>query len=100
MTDATPDRSPQEADLTPIKKYFDHEGHNRDDDFEFIAGWVEERQFKTPEDMYLELRNIEQRLGRNDISEDRIIRIKNYIKARARLDSSWKEIMSMERGNV
>jgi uncharacterized membrane-anchored protein YjiN (DUF445 family) len=98
--DTTPDISIDNANLTPIKKYFDYQGHDRDEDFEFMAGWAEERQFKTPEDMYIELKNIEQRLGTANISEDRINKIKNYIKARARMDLAWKEMMSMERGNV
>jgi len=87
----------QEAQISPIKKYFEYESHDRDDDFEFIAGWAEDREFKTSDDMYLELRQIEQRLGSPSISEDRITKIKNYIKARARLDGAWKEIMSMEK---
>jgi len=87
----------QEVEISPVKKYFDYEGRDRDDDFEFIAGWAQERGFKTPDDMYLELKQIEQRLGTANISEDRITKIKNYIKARARLDGAWKEIMSMEK---
>lgn len=86
----------QEIELSPVKSYFGYEGKDRDDDFEFIAGWAQERGFKTPEDMHVEMRQIEQRLGTGHISEDRINRFKNYVKARARLDSAWKEIMSME----
>lgn len=95
--DADISQHQQEIEIAPIKSFFTYEGHDRDDDFEFIAGWAQDRAFKTPEDMHLEMSLIEDRLGTAHISEDRITRFKNYVKARARLDSAWKEIKSMER---
>lgn len=87
----------QEIEISPVKQFFGYEGKDRDDDFEFIAGWGQSQEFDSPEDFHLALKKIEQRLGTSHISEDRITRIKNYIKANARLEDAWKEIMSMER---
>lgn len=89
----------QEVDRHPVKEYFNYEGRDRDDDFDFLAGWAQDQGFKSPEDMKIELKKIEQRLGTSYVGEDRITRVKNYLNKKAKLDSYWKEIVSMERGN-
>lgn len=87
----------EEIDRYPVKQYFNYEGRDRDDDFDFFVGWSQDTGIKTPEDMHLELKKIEQRLGDVYVGEDRITRIKNYLIKKAKLDSAWKDIISMER---
>jgi predicted transcriptional regulator YdeE len=81
----------------PVKQYFNYEKNDRDDDFDFFAGWAIDEGMKTPEDMKLKLKEIELRLGTTYLDEDRITRIKNYLVSQAKLKDAIKNVMSQER---
>jgi len=90
----------QEIDRYPLKEYFNIEGRaaELDGDFDFILGWAQERGIKTPEDLKLELRKMESRLGTASIHESRITKVKNYLKTDAKLTALLKDMASQEQG--
>lgn len=90
----------QEIARYPVKQHFGIEGASPEynEDCDFISGWAEERGIKTSEDLRLELKKIESKLGSPHLSETQIKRVVSYLRSDAKLTAALKEMASHERG--
>ena len=87
-------------DHTPLKQYFGIESPYDDgwgEDFDFIISRAQGKAMKR-EDMLLELKNIELKLGSPTPGEKRWHRIKHYLSLQDKLDGTLKEMAAHERG--
>lgn len=83
----------------PLKRYFGIEKAYDDgygDDLDFILGWAVDKGVPTEDDLMVELRKIETRLGSAQLGETRLSRIKNYLKLDGKITSHMKELKAME----
>jgi hypothetical protein len=84
-----------EVDRFPLKKYFGIDetfDSGWGEDLDTINKWGERRGFKTHEDMLLELKKIEIKLGTPSLGENRVTRLKNYLTLDEKLGSVLKEM--------
>lgn len=101
MSDATGElevNTLNQIDRVPLKQYFGidtiyDDGYGKD--LDFIIEWSRESQIK-PEDLTLELRKIETRLGQPSTGENRLTKVKNYLRTMKALDSTMKELVAQE----
>lgn len=88
-----------QTDHTPLKQYFGIETPYDDgygDDFDYINRWASERNL-SKEDMLLEIKKIESRLGSPMQGEKRWHRVKHYLSLDAKLTNTLKEMAAHER---
>lgn len=90
----------EEISRFPVKQYFGIEGASPEynEDCDFISGWAQQKGIKSNEDMQIELKKIEHRLGIPTLGESQIKRIVSYLRADAKLTSALKDVASHERG--
>lgn len=90
----------QEIERYPVKQYFGIDGASPEynDDCDFISGWAQQKGIKNPEDLRVELKKIEHRLGAPNLSESQIKRFVSYLRSDAKLTAALKEVSSHERG--
>jgi hypothetical protein len=89
-----------QTDFTPLRQYFGIEqpyDSGYGEDFEFILRWAGDRKMST-EDMKLELKKIEMRLGDPQPGENRWHRVKHYLSLNTKLDNTLREMASAEKG--
>lgn len=90
----------QETDRLPLKQYFgitDSYDTGYGNDLDFINGWARNKGMKT-EDMLVEIKKIEQRMGSPMPGENRYHRIKHYLSLDEKLTNTLKEMSAFERG--
>lgn len=90
----------EEISRYPIKQYFGIEGASPEynSDCDFINGWAESKGIKTPEDLKIELKKIEHRLGAPNLTESQLKRVVSYLRSDEKLSLALKEVASHERG--
>lgn len=89
-----------DTDRVPLKQYFgitDAYDTGYGNDLDYINGWAKGRGLKK-EDMLIELKKIEQRLGAPMPGENRYHRIKHYLSLDEKLTNTLKEMSAHERG--
>lgn len=88
-----------DVDRVPLKQYFgitDAYDTGYGDDLDYINRWGQEKGLK-PEDLLLELKKVEQRLGSPGVGENRYHRIKHYLSLDEKLTNTLKEMAAHER---
>ncbi len=88
-----------EVDRVPLKQFFgitDAYDTGYGDDLDYITNWASKRGLKT-EDMLIEMKKIEQRLGSPMPGENRYHRIKPYLSLDEKLTNTYKEMSAYER---
>lgn len=88
-----------QTDHTPLKQFFGIDTPYDDgygDDFDYITNWAKERNL-SKEDMLLEIKKIEMRLGSPMPGEKRWHRVKHHLSLDAKLTSTLKEMAAHER---
>jgi hypothetical protein len=91
-----------ETDRLPLKQFFgitDAYDTGYGKDLDFINEWAKEKKL-TKEDMLLELKKVEQRMGTPMAGENRWHRVKHYISLDEKLTRTLKEMSAYERGNL
>lgn len=84
----------------PLKQFFgitDAYDTGYGNDLDFINTWARNKGLKT-EDMMLELKKVERKLGSPMPGENRYHRIKHYLSLDDKLTSTLKEMAAHERG--
>lgn len=89
-----------ETTRLPLKQYFGitesyDTGYGQD--LDYINDWASKRGFKK-EDLLLEIKKVEQRLGSPMAGENRWHRVKHYLSLDEKLTSTLKEMSAHERG--
>jgi hypothetical protein len=95
--DVTIDKN--EMDRFPLKKYFaidESYDSGWGEKLDAINTWGEKRGFKTHEDMLVEIKKIEAKLGSTNLGEDRITRLKNYLSLDQKLSETLREMGAYE----
>jgi hypothetical protein len=93
----------QESDIerVPLKQYFgitDAYDTGYGEDLDFITGWAKEKGL-SKEDLFVELKKIERRLGSPMPGENRWRRIKTYLSLDQKITNALKEMFAYERGD-
>lgn len=89
-----------DTDRVPLKQYF---GITADydtgfgEDLDYINSWAKKKGMNN-EDMLLEIKKIEQKLGAPMPGENRYHRVKHYLSLDEKLTSTLKEMAAHERG--
>jgi len=85
-----------EMELYPIKKYFDVELNdtNQDKYMQKIMEWAKEKGIKDRSTLNTELRQLEMKLGAPDLGEKRALRIARYVELDRQATSAIKEMNS------
>lgn len=89
-----------ETDRVPLKQYFgitDSYDSGYGGDLDYIVGWAKGKNMKT-EDMLLELKKLERKLGSPMTGENRWHRVKHYLSLDDKLTATIKEMAAHERG--
>lgn len=89
-----------ETDRVPLKQYFgitDAYDTGYGGDLDYINQWGKGKGLKT-EDLLLELKKVEMKLGSPMPGENRYHRIKHYLSLDEKLSSTLKEMAAHERG--
>jgi hypothetical protein len=89
----------QEVDRTPLKQYFgieDKYDSGFGEDFDYITNWAKEKGLSV-EDMLLEVKKVEQKLGTGMPGESRWHRVKHYLSLDTKLTNTLKEMAAHER---
>lgn len=89
-----------EADRVPLKQYFgitDAYDSGYGNDLDYINQWAKNKGLKK-EDMLLEIKKVEQKLGQPMVGENRYHRVKHYLSLDAKLTDTLKEMAAHERG--
>jgi hypothetical protein len=88
-----------QTDHTPLKQYFgitDSYDTGFGDDLDFITSWAKEKGLNR-ENMLLEIKKVEQRLGSPMPGENRYHRVKHYLSLDQKLGNTLKEMAAHER---
>ena len=88
-----------DTDRVPLKQYFgitDAYDTGYGNDLDYINQWARNKGLKR-EDMLLELKKIEQRLGSPMPGENRFHRVKHYLSLDQKLTDTLKEMAAHER---
>lgn len=88
-----------QTDYTPLRQYFGIETPYDDgygEDFDYILRWAGDKKL-SPENMKLELKKIEMRLGDPQPGENRWHRLKHHLSLYTKLDNTLREIASSEK---
>lgn len=88
-----------EIDRVPLKEYFgitDAYDTGYGEDLDYINQWAKEKGL-TRENMFLELKKVERRLGTPFAGESRLHRLKSYLSLDSKLTKTLKEMASHER---
>jgi len=89
-----------DTDRTPLKKYFgitDAYDTGYGEDLDYINQWAGKKGMKN-EDLFLEIKKIERKLGSPMVGENRFHRIKSYLSLDEKLTNTLKEMTAYERG--
>lgn len=89
-----------DIDRVPLKQFFgitDAYDTGYGNDLDYITEWAKKKGMKR-EDMLLEVRKMEQKLGSPMPGEKRWHRIKNYLSLDEKLGDTLKEMAAHERG--
>jgi hypothetical protein len=91
-----------ESDIerVPLKQFFgitDSYDTGYGEDLDYINKWGKSKKMKN-EDLFLEIKKIERRLGSPMPGENRYHRIKHYLSLDDKLTSTLKEMSAHERG--
>lgn len=86
-----------EIDLMPLKRMFDVTDNSQDKNLEVILGWAQSKGITNRDDMRLEIRRLEMKLGSPDFGESRASRLSKYLILDGRLNAALKEMQTYEK---
>lgn len=89
-----------DIDRVPLKQFFgitDSYDTGYGDDLDYINQWAQKKGF-SKEDMLIEIKKAEQKLGSPMPGENRYHRIKHYLSLDQKLTDTLKEMSAHERG--
>jgi hypothetical protein len=89
-----------EVERLPLKQYFGIEEKTDTgwgEDLDFINGWAIDKGIKTSEDLLLEIKKMEYKMGTPTLGENRVTRLKHYLSLDAKLGRTLKEMAAYER---
>lgn len=86
-----------EIDLMPLKRLFDITDNSQNKNLEIILGWAQSKGITNRDDMRLEIRRLEMKLGSPDFGESRASRLSKYLILDGKLNNTLKEMQTYEK---
>ena len=86
-----------EMDVMPIRRMFDVTDSSQDKNLEIILGWAQSQGINNRDDMRVELRRIEMRLGAPELGENRVARLSRYLILDGKMKNTLKELQTYEK---
>lgn len=89
-----------DIDLIPVKQYFDIDATDtaQDKHVRIILDWAKSKGLSDRSALNAELRKIELKLGAPELGERRTVRLARYLELDRRLESTIREMSSLDRG--